>query len=147
MITIEVSLNEIELEPEMDKIRVMIIDEHGAVRRALTARLDSYSQVEVVAAASTFSEGLDKARLLQPDIILLELKSEGVRRPEHICEMVDATASHPTGIIVLTTYADDDEREAVFEAGARRYLVKHIDSGLLVAEIQAVASEVANQVG
>ena len=131
----------------MEKIRVLIIDEHGAVRRALSARLDSYSQVEVVAAARTFSEGLEKARKLQPNVILLELKGRSGRRPEEVSEMIDALADHPAGIIVLTSYADGDEREAAFKAGASRYLVKHIDSGLLVSEIQAVAIELANHVG
>ena len=130
----------------MEKIRVLIIDEHGAVRRALAARLNSYSQVEVVATARNFSEGLDKALTLQPNVILLELKGLGGRRPEQVGDMIAALADHPAGIIVLTSYADDDEREVAFKAGASRYLVKHIDSGLLVTEIQAVASELANQV-
>lgn len=131
----------------MDKIRVLIIDEHGAVRKALAARLDSYSQVEVVETASNFTEGLEKACLQLPDVILFDLRSGGIRRPEQVGEMIDALTDHPAGIIVLTAYADDDEREAALEAGARRYLVKHIDSSLLVAEIQAVAGEVTNQVG
>ena len=127
----------------MDQIRVLIIDEHGAVRRALAERLGSYPEVKDVATAGSFREGLDRACALKPDVILLELKGKSVRRPEQIGEMTKALADKPVGIIVLTSYADDDEREAAINQGARRYLVKHIDSALLVAEIQTVAEEVA----
>ena len=57
--------------------------------------------------------------------------------------MNEALAGHPAGIIVLTSYADDDEREAAMHAGARRYLLKQIDSARLLNEIEAVANEVA----
>jgi two-component system, NarL family, response regulator LiaR len=127
----------------MDQIRVLIIDEHGAVRRALAARLGSYPEVKVVAAAGCFQEGLERACSIQPDVILLELKGKSGRRPDQVGEMAKALAGKPVGIIVLTSYAIDDERAAALNAGARRYLVKHIDSALLVAEIQGVAEEVA----
>ncbi len=128
----------------MDQIRVLIIDEHGAVRRALAARLGSYPEVKVVATAGSFQEGLERACALQPDVILLELKGKSGRHPEQVGEMAKALAGKPAGIIVLTSYAVDDERAAALNAGARRYLVKHIDSALLVAEIQGVAEEITN---
>ena len=128
----------------MDQIRVLIIDEHGAVRRALATRLGSYPEVKVVATAGSFREGLERACTLEPDVILLELKGKRIRQPEQIGEMTRALADKPVGIIILTSYADDDERETALNEGVRRYLVKHIDSALLVAEIQAVAEEVAS---
>jgi DNA-binding NarL/FixJ family response regulator len=128
----------------MDQIRVLIIDEHGAVRRALATRLGSYPEVKVVAATGCFQEGLERARAVQPNVILLELKGKSGRRPEQVGEMAKVLAGKPAGIIVLTSYAVDDERVAALNAGARRYLVKHIDSALLVAEIQGVAEEVTS---
>lgn len=136
---------------DMDQIRVLIIDEHGAVRRALANRLGSYPEVKVVATASSFQEGMDRACALQPDVILLELKGKSGRPPEQVGKMTTALASPPSGcepgIIILTSYAVDDERAAAMNAGARRYLLKHIDSALLVAEIQAVAADAAVDAG
>ncbi|UCG25468.1 MAG: response regulator transcription factor [Chloroflexota bacterium] len=126
----------------MKQIKVLIVEEHLAVRRALAARLDSFSHIEVVATAPSFAEGLEKVGRCQPDVILLELKGA----PElvnPVGELNKAIAGHPAGIIVLTSYADDDEREAALQAGARRYLLKQIDSARLLNEIEAVASEVA----
>jgi NarL family two-component system response regulator LiaR len=128
----------------MDKIRVMVIDEHLAVRRALAARLAAFSHIDVVATARTFQEGLEKACECLPDVILLEVKGNYEQETNPVGEMNNALVGHPVGIIVLTSYADDDEHQAAIKAGAMRYLLKHIDSANLSAEIEAVWNEVAN---
>ena len=127
----------------MDKIRVMIIDEHLAVRRALAARLAAFSHIDVVGTARSFQEGLDKACDCLPDVILLELKGNCKQETNPVGEMNNALTGHAVGIIVLTSYADDDEHQAALEAGAKRYLLKHIDSASLMAEIEAVRDEVS----
>ena len=126
----------------MKQIKVLIIDEHLAVRQALAARLDSFAHIIVVASAASFAEGLEQADRCRPDVILLELS--GMRdRLNPVGEMNKALAGHPAGIIVLTSYADDDEREAALQAGAHRFLLKQIDSARLLSEIETVAGEVA----
>ena len=128
----------------MNKIRVLIIEEHIAVRRALAARLASYSQIDVVATARNFHEGIEQVRACSPDVILLELKGTNSLESNPIVEMNKELSDHPTGVIVLTSYSDDDEHQAALQAGAKRYLLKHIDSASLLAEIEAVATEVAS---
>jgi DNA-binding NarL/FixJ family response regulator len=126
----------------MKPINVLIVEEHLAVRRALAARLDSFSHINVVATAASFAEGLELVDQFRPDVILLELKgTRGLLNP--VGEMSQAIAGYPAGIIVLTSYADDDEREAALQAGANRFLLKQIDSARLLHEIEAVASEVS----
>jgi DNA-binding NarL/FixJ family response regulator len=130
----------------MKQIRVLIVDEHLAVRRALAARLKAYGHIDVVATARDFHGGLELARDLRPDVILLELKGASNLQLDPVGEMTRALSGHPAGIIVLTSYADDDEREAALRAGARRYLLKQIDTARLLDEIEAVATEVSGQV-
>jgi DNA-binding NarL/FixJ family response regulator len=126
----------------MKQINVLIVEEHLAVRRALAARLDSFSHINVVATTASFAEGLELVDRCRPDVILLELKgARDLLNP--VGEMSQAIAGYPAGIIVLTSYADDDEREAALQAGARRFLLKQIDSARLLHEIEAVASEVS----
>jgi DNA-binding NarL/FixJ family response regulator len=126
----------------MEKIKVLIVDEYLAVRRALAARLRSYPHIEVLEAAIDIREGIDKARMLLPDVILLELKGPSTLLINPVSEMHQALAGHPAGIIVLTSYAEDDEREAALAAGASRYLLKHVDTARLLSEIEAVAAEI-----
>jgi DNA-binding NarL/FixJ family response regulator len=100
----------------------------------------------VVATANSFRKGIELTIELRPDVVLLELKGgshKTLRDP--IGDMREALAGHPAGIIVLTSYADDVEREAALQAGANRYLLKRIDSLSLLREIEAVAGEESEQ--
>jgi two-component system, NarL family, response regulator DevR len=127
----------------MDKIRVLIIDEHPAVCKALAARLGAVASIEVVGARSVFQEGLDTLGTARPDVVLLELKwkSEGDREPlAAIARLLDGDSAE---VIVLTSFVDEAERNRVLQAGARRYLLKDIDTRRLIAEIEAVAGEAA----
>ena len=127
----------------MEKIRVLIIDEHPAVCRALVVRLSAVSSIEVVGSAVTYEEGLAGTRILQPDVILLELKGSGENEIEPLHAISGLLAKGPAGVIVLTSYLDEAERQGALEAGARRYLLKDIDTIRLVGEIKEVASEAA----
>ena len=123
------------------KIRVLIIDEHPAVCEALAARLGAVPSMQVVGSVYELAEGVNGARLLRPDIVLLELKrsAEGKCSPAAIiASLLDNGAGR---IIILTSYLDEAERDGAFAAGARRYLLKDIDTGRLVTEIEAVARE------
>ena len=126
----------------MNKIRVLIIDEHLAVRRALAARLSSFPNIDVVATARHCQEGLEQALAELPDVILMELKGQSNQDTNPVSEMKKALAGHPSGVIVLTSYADVDERQAALDAGANRYLLKQIDTASLTAEIEAVAGDI-----
>lgn len=128
----------------MKRIKVLIVEDHPAVRQALAARLSSFPQIDVLAAPESLRQALKQAQRLKPDVILLELKGTSSNWPNPVGEMNKALAGHPAGIIVLTSYADGDEREAAQAAGARRYLLKQIDSARLISEIEAVAVEVSN---
>jgi DNA-binding NarL/FixJ family response regulator len=117
----------------MERTRLLIIDEHRAVRQALVSRLQQTGKLEVVGSTGSAEEGLLQVEALRPSIVLLETKrSDGTGL--ETCRRI--ARSHPhTTVIVLTSYEDEDERQAAFMAGATRYLLKDIDSSRLVYEI------------
>lgn len=117
----------------MSRTRLLIIDEHRAVRQALASRLQQTGKLEVVGSTGSSAEGLLQVEALHPNIVLLETKrSDGTGL--ETCRRIART--HPdTTVIVLTSYEDEDERQAAFMAGATRYLLKDIDSTRLVYEI------------
>jgi DNA-binding NarL/FixJ family response regulator len=90
--------------------------------------------MEVVGSTGSTQEGLLQVEALRPNIVLLETKrSDGTGL--ETCRQI--ARSHPhTTVIVLTSYDDEDERQAAYMAGATRYLLKDIDSTQLVCEIR-----------
>lgn len=127
---------------------MLIIDEHPAVRHALSARLSSAPHIEVLAEASNLEEGAAHVDNLRPEVILLEPKVKSKERYHSLKIIISQIArrrlknGRPTGIIVLTSYADELEVEEALQAGAQRYLLKDIDSCRLITEIENVAAEV-----
>jgi DNA-binding NarL/FixJ family response regulator len=117
----------------MGRTRLLIIDEHRAVRQALVSRLQQTGRLQVVASTGSAEEGLLQVEALRPNIVLLETKrSDGTGL--ETCRRI--ARSHPdTTVIVLTSYDDEDERQAAYMAGATRYLLKDIDSTRLVYEL------------
>ena len=128
-------------ETRMKKIRVLIIDEHPAVCRALTLRLDAVPSVNVIASVCDFEEGLACSQTLRPDVILMEIKGKCDDVARSLRAITRLVADRPAGIIVLTSYLDEAERDDALKAGAVRYLLKDIDTERLVAEIEAVAGD------
>lgn len=130
----------------MDRIEVLIIDEHSAVCQALASRLGAVASIQVVGATCDFAEGKRVAEQVHPDIVLLELKSRGgsdctgryLSPALAISELLEA--SHGS-IVVLTSYLDEAEQSDAMCAGAKRYLLKDIDTAGLVTEIERVARE------
>lgn len=125
----------------LKKIRVLIIDEHPVVCRALTLRLDAVPNVDVIGSVCDFDEGLACSRALCPDVILVEIKGKCDDVARSLRAIGRLAAQRPAGIVVLTSYLDEAERDGALKAGAVRYLLKDIDTERLVSEIEAVADE------
>lgn len=137
----------------MDMIRVLVVEQHPAVRQALVTRLNAVPGLEAAAAAPSLPEALECLSAYRPDVVLLELKGDrGLLRWPLLRQIATAqngaedSDDNQPGVIVLTSYADDVQRDLALQAGARRYLLKNIDSAHLIAEIQAVAAELGKPV-
>ena len=117
----------------MAPIRLLIIDDHDAVREALEARLRTVPQVEIVSCTGCWRTGLRDAVRLAPDVILLETKrsdGQGLEALRHLARECPLAS-----LIVLTSYPDADEWAEAQRIGAFRYLLKAIDTDHLVEEI------------
>jgi len=120
----------------MSPTRLLIIDDHDAVREALEARLHTAARIEIVGCTGCWRTGLRDAARLKPDVVLLETKRadgqglEALRRLTKQCPY--------TSVVVLTSYPDGEEEAEAHRMGAARYVLKDIDTLQLVREIQAV---------
>ena len=117
-------------------IRLLLVDDHEVVRVGLRTVLHNREDITVVGEAGTKAAAVRAATRLRPDIVLMD-----VRLPDG--SGIDAgrsiLASHPTTrIIFLTSYSDDNSALASVLAGAQGYVLKNIDSNLLIQSIRAV---------
>jgi len=119
-----------------NRIKILIIDRHEAVRRALRIRLSAPAQLEVVGAAADPGEALEKISTSRPDVIIFGLQNGSDEDLFQTTIAVRDMVKKTPVVIVLAPYSDIVERELLLQAGAKRYLLKHINSMNLIHEIE-----------
>jgi len=113
----------------MDRLRVLICDDNEQFRAGLKSLIVSAPETELAGEAGDGREATRKAELLQPDIILMDIKMPELNGIEATRRIVQS--SPHIGILMLTMLEDDDSVFEAMRAGARGYLLK----GALKAEI------------
>ena len=125
---------------EENRIRILIIDRHEAVRRALRIRLSAPAQLEVVGVAVDPDEALVQIGSSRPDVIIFGLQNGSDEDLFQTTLAIRNMVKESPIVIVLAPYIDTVERELLLQAGAKRYLLKHINSVNLIHEIELAAS-------
>jgi NarL family two-component system response regulator LiaR len=119
-----------------DPIRLLIVDDHTVVRQGLCALIEEESSLLVIGQATDGEEAVEKARVLKPDVILLDLampKKDGLQAiREIIAENGEAR------ILVLSNFSDNQIVIQAIKAGASGYLHKSSSAEELLAAIHAV---------
>lgn len=103
-------------------IRVMLVDDHAALRRGVGELLRREPGIEVVAEARTGEEALEETRIRRPDVVLMDLAMPGIGGLEAIRQI---TVRHPGArVLVLTAEAEEDALLPALEAGAMGFVRK-----------------------
>src|SRR5579885_1897034 len=120
----------------MEKIKVLIADDHRVGREGLAAILKTKENIQVVGEAQDGQEAVEKARALLPDVILMDVSMPRMTGVE-ATRIIKREFPH-IGVVALTMY---EEQQYIFDlvrAGATGYLLKDTDSAQLVAAIRAI---------
>lgn len=119
----------------MDPITVLLIDDHRVVRQGLRDFLELQEDIEITGEASSGEEGVQLARELIPDVVLMDLVVPGIDGVEATRQI--KAASPNTRVIVLTSFADDNKVFPAIKAGAISYLLKDVSPEELAHAIRA----------
>ncbi|MFC2058686.1 response regulator [Chloroflexota bacterium] len=120
----------------MNKIRVLIVDDHTLVRDGIRGLLALVADVEVVGEAANGKEALEKVKQLVPDVVLMDLAMPIMGGLEATRRIRREFAG--TKVLALTQYDDSEYVIPVIEAGARGYVTKMAAFSELASAIQAV---------
>jgi two-component system response regulator NreC len=120
----------------MEKIRVLIVDDHTLVRDGIRALLALVADVKVVGEAANGREALDKTKELAPDVVLMDLAMpimSGLEATRRIRKKFPGTK-----VLALTQYEDREYIVPTIEAGARGFISKTAAFTELASAIQSV---------
>lgn len=120
----------------MDKIKVMLVDDHAVLRDGVRAMLGLHSDIEIVGEASEGKEAIEKAQELNPDVIVMDIAMPGMEGLEATRRI---TRKHPKiKVLVLTQYDNREYILSAIKAGASGYVPKRALGSELVLAIRAV---------
>lgn len=118
-------------------IRVLVADDHAAIRAGLAMILDGAEGIEVVAEAADGEAAVRKATALRPDVVLMDVRMPGVDGIEATRRLVEAGVCP---VLVLTTFDMDDYVYGALRAGASGFLLKSVEAARLVDAVRVVAA-------
>lgn len=121
-------------------IRILLVDDHPVVRSGIRAMLADQPGFALVGEAATGREGVEEARRLSPDVVLMDLQlGAGMHGGEATRQITAAGAGAPR-VLVLTTFDTDSDILAAIEAGATGYLLKDAPPDRLFTAIRSAAA-------
>jgi DNA-binding NarL/FixJ family response regulator len=124
----------VSMDPE--PIRILTVDDHPLLRKGIAALVNAEDDMKLIAEASTGEEAIEKFRVHQPDVTLMDIQLPGLNGIEAISQI---RKDFPNArIIVLTTYSGDVQVVRAIKAGARAYLLKRQVHRELLETVRAV---------
>jgi NarL family two-component system response regulator LiaR len=122
----------------VDRIRLVLAEDHAIVREGTRELLEHEEHLEVVGEAMDGEEAVRLATRLEPDVVIMDIampKLNGIEATKQIKKCCPAIA-----VLILTAYDDDQYIFALLEAGAAGYLLKNVRGSELIEAIRLVAA-------
>ena len=122
----------------MNKLRVLLADDHEMMREGLKLLVNRQTDMEAVGEADNGRAAVAQARELKPDVVVMDIsmpEMNGLKATERL-----KTLCPEIKVLTLTRHADDAYLRKLLKAGASGYLLKKSASGELVRAIRTVAA-------
>lgn len=117
-------------------IKILLVEDQKLMRIGIKSLFNDYPEMEVIGEAENGKEAIEKAKLIKPDIILMDIglpDISGVDATKQILENNDKIK-----IIVLTSHINEAELNASLAAGANAYVIKDISTEFLMSVIKMI---------
>lgn len=122
---------------KVERIRVLVADDHALFRRGVAELLREEGGFELVGEASNGRQAVEMCRSAEPDVILMDVHMPGGSGTEAVRQVKDTSN---TRVLMLTVSDKDDDLLGAIEAGADGYLLKNAEPQDLFRGIRKVAS-------
>ena len=120
----------------MKPMRVLLVDDHTLFRKGLLGLLERDKDLQVVGEAENGAEGINKAKQLKPDLVVMDIHmpgTDGIQATRRIRELLPSSK-----VVILTVSEKDKDLFEAIKAGAHGYLLKTLEPDELCAILRGV---------
>lgn len=121
-------------------IRVLVVDDQPVVRTGFATILGTQPDLEVVGEAGDGREGVEEARRLRPDVVLMDIRMPVLDGIGATRQLAGSDVADPVRVLVLTTFDLDEYVYDALRAGASGFLLKDVTRDELVRAVRVVAA-------
>ena len=121
----------------MDKLRILVVDDHDFMRRGIRCLVESHPGWKVCGEARTGKEAVAKATIMKPDIVILDISIPGLNGLEAAGQI--RQSSSKTEILILSVHHSDQLIQEIVRVGIRAYVLKSDAEHDLELAVQALA--------
>jgi len=123
---------------EIPKISVLLVDDHGLVRKGFRRILEDEPEIRVVGEAANGQEAIKLARQLNPRVIVMDMAMPGLDGVQATREIVKHEPD--SAVLILSMYSEEHYVRNALDAGARGYLLKDALDVDLIGAVRALAA-------
>lgn len=120
----------------MNNIKILLVEDQKLMRIGIKSLFNDYPEMEVIGEAQNGKEAIEKAKLIKPDIILMDIglpDISGIDATKKILEN-----NNNIKVIILTSHINEQELNASLSAGANAYIIKDISTDFLMSVIKMI---------
>ena len=117
-------------------IKILLVEDQKLMRIGIKSLFNDYPEMEVIGEAVNGKEAVEKAKLIKPDIILMDIGLPDISGIEATKQILETNNS--VKVIILTSHIDENELNASLVAGANAYIIKDISTEFLMSVIKMV---------
>jgi DNA-binding NarL/FixJ family response regulator len=123
----------------MERIRVLVADDHSLVRAGFRSILGDEDDIDVVGEARDGAQAVEAAVSQRPDVVLMDIRMPGLDGLEATRRITADPGLRGTKVVVLTTFDLDEYVFGALKAGASAFLLKGVEPQALIDAVRTVA--------
>lgn len=120
------------------QIKILLVEDQKLMRIGIKSLFSDYPEMEIIGEAANGKEAIEKAKLIKPDIILMDIGLSDISGIEAAKQILEY--NNNIKVIMLTSHIDENELNSSLMAGANAYVIKDISTDFLMNVIRMVKS-------
>lgn len=118
------------------QIKILLVEDQKLMRIGIKSLFCDYPELEIIGEAANGKEAIEKAKLIKPDVVLMDLGLPDMSGVEAVKQILEH--NNNIRIIVLTSHTSEEEVTAALQAGASAYVIKDISTDFLMSVIKMI---------